>query len=65
MDKLPGVNELFLHCLHALTHGNPISVRMTTYGLDKIFNTERLLGRVELDLDIFRIVLSGDCWELT
>ena len=57
MDKLPGVNEPFLHCLHALTHGNPISVRMTTYGLDKIFNTEGLLGRVELDLDIFRIVL--------
>ena len=56
-DKLQGINEPFLHCLHALTHGNPISVRMTTYGLDKIFNTQKLLARVELDLDIFRIVL--------
>ncbi len=57
MDKLPGINEPFLHCLHALTHGNPISVRMTTFGLDKIFNTGQLLARAELDLDIFRVVL--------
>ncbi len=56
-DKLQGINEPFLHCLHALTHGNPISVRMTTYGLDKIFNTQKLLARVELGLDIFRAVL--------
>jgi hypothetical protein len=56
-DKLQGINEPFLHCLHALTHGNPISVRMTTYGLDKIFNTQKLLARVELELDIFRVVL--------
>lgn len=57
MDKLPGINEPFLNCLHALTHGNPISVRMTTFGLDKIFDTEALLARVELELDIFRILL--------
>jgi hypothetical protein len=57
MDKLPGINEPFLHCLHALTHGNPISVRMTTFGLDKIFDTAGLLARVELELDIFRVVL--------
>ena len=56
-DKLQGINEPFLHCLHALTHGNPISVRMTTYGLDKIFNTQKLLARVELELDIFRVVV--------
>ena len=56
-DKLQGINEPFLDCLHALTHGNPISVRMTTYGLDKIFNTEKLSARVELELDIFRVVL--------
>jgi hypothetical protein len=56
-DKLQGINEPFIDCLHALTHGNPISVRMTTYGLDKIFNTEKLLARVELELDAFRVVL--------
>jgi len=32
----PGINEPFLDCLHALTHGNPISVRMISFGLDKI-----------------------------
>ncbi|MGA2071995.1 MAG: hypothetical protein ABSH52_00700 [Terriglobia bacterium] len=56
-DKLQGIDEPFIDCLHALTHGNPISVRMTTYGLDKIFSTEKLLARVELDLDIFRVVV--------
>jgi hypothetical protein len=56
MDKLEGIDEPFLDCLHALTHGNPISVRMITYGLDKIFDTEKLLARVELELDIFRVV---------
>ncbi|MFZ0964610.1 MAG: hypothetical protein WAO35_27445, partial [Terriglobia bacterium] len=57
MDKLQGINEPFLHCLHALTHGNPISVRMCTYGLSKIFHTQKLLAKVELDLNIFRIVV--------
>jgi hypothetical protein len=57
MIKVPGVDEPFLHCLHALTHGNPISVRMAGIGLDNIFNTEKLLARAELDLDIFRILL--------
>jgi len=56
-DRLQGINEPFLDCLHALTHGNPISVRMTTHGLDKIFNTEKLLAKVELELDIFKVVL--------
>jgi hypothetical protein len=56
-DKLQGIDEPFIDCLHALTHGNPISVRMTTHGLDKIFNTEKLLARVELELDLFRVVL--------
>lgn len=57
LDKLPGINEPFLNCLHALTHGNPISVRMTTFGLDKLFKTGGLLARAELELAIFRIVL--------
>jgi hypothetical protein len=55
--KLPGINESFLNCLHALTHGNPISVRLTTFGLDKIFNTEGLLARAELELNIFRVLV--------
>ncbi|MEJ2007435.1 MAG: hypothetical protein P8Z30_04625 [Acidobacteriota bacterium] len=57
MDNLPGINEPFINCLHALTHGNPISVRMHPFGIAKIFNTEKLLARAELDLNIFRIVL--------
>lgn len=57
MRRLPVINEPFLHCLHALTHGNPISVRMMAFGLERIFDTAGLLSRAELDLDIFRIVL--------
>jgi hypothetical protein len=43
--------------LHALTHGNPISVRMLAFGLDKIFQTDMLLLRAETDLNLFRILL--------
>ncbi|MGH9700032.1 MAG: hypothetical protein ACRD5R_05990 [Candidatus Acidiferrales bacterium] len=50
-------NEPFVDALHALTHGNPISVRMFGFGLDKIFQTDRLLQRAELELDWFRILL--------
>ena len=50
-------NEPFLHCLHALTHGNPISVRMVAFGVDKIFQTDKLLIRAETDLHLFRILL--------
>jgi hypothetical protein len=56
-DKLQGINEPLIDCLHALTHGNPISVRMTTYGLNKIFDTQKLLDMVELELGIFRILV--------
>jgi hypothetical protein len=56
MDKVAGINEPFLNCLHA-THGNPISVRMAGIGLDQIFDTKTLLARAELDLGIFRILL--------
>ena len=55
--KLPGINESMINCLHALTHGNPISARMITHGLDKIFNVEMLLARAQADLGIFRILL--------
>jgi hypothetical protein len=50
-------NEPFLHCLHALTHGNPISVRMVSFGVNKIFKTDMLLVRAETDLNLFRILL--------
>jgi hypothetical protein len=57
MNKLSGIDEPFLNCLHALTHGNPVSARMMGIGLDKIFNTESLLTKAELDLNLFRILL--------
>jgi hypothetical protein len=50
-------NEPFLNCLHALTHGNPISVRMLAFGVDKIFQTDKLLLRAETDLNLFRVLL--------
>ena len=52
-----GINESFLNCLHALTHGNPISVRMVGIGLEKIFDTEKLLARAELEQHLFAILL--------
>jgi len=58
MDPMKDINnEPFLHCLHALTHGNPISVRMVAFGIDKIFQTDNLLLRAETDLNLFRILL--------
>lgn len=50
-------NERFIDCLHALTHGNPIAVRMLGFGLDRIFQTDGLLLRAEADLNLFRILL--------
>lgn len=57
MNPSPGINEPFLNCLHALTHGNPISVRMISFGLDEIFDTKGLLARAEVDFGLFRIML--------
>ena len=53
LNKVPLVNESFLNCLHALTHGNPISVRMLGVGLDKIFQPDKLLIRAEMELNMF------------
>jgi hypothetical protein len=72
MDVSPGINEPFLGCLHALTHGNPISVRMISFGLDKIFDTKGLLARAELEFGLFRIMLyrrmlgekQSDIWKM-
>ncbi|SRR6266478_3374609 len=58
MGPVKGINnEPFLHLLHALTHGNPISVRIVAFGVDKIFQTNMLLLRAETDLNLFRILL--------
>lgn len=58
MEPVKEINgEPFINCLHALTHGNPISVRMFVYGLDKIFQTNMLLIRAETDLNLFRVLL--------
>jgi hypothetical protein len=57
-DKIPLINnEPFINALHALTHGNPISVRMFGFGLNKIFQTNMLLLRAELELNWFRVLL--------
>jgi hypothetical protein len=72
MTVLPGINEPFLNCLHALTHGNPVSVRMIPFGLNKIFDAKGLLARAEVDLGIFRIMLyrrmlgekKSDIWKV-
>lgn len=57
MDKVIGIDEPFINCLHALTHGNPISVRMISFGLDKVFDTKGLLDRAELELNLFRTIV--------
>ena len=56
--KIAEINdEPFINLLHALTHGNPISVRMFGFGLEKIFQTDKLLLRAELELNWFRVLL--------
>jgi hypothetical protein len=52
-----GGNEPFLDCLHALTHGNPISVRMVGFGLAKLFDIEKLLARAEVEQHLFTILV--------
>jgi hypothetical protein len=57
LNKVNGVGEPFLDCLHALTHGNPISVRMIGIGLPKIFQTDKLAMRAEMETNLFRILV--------
>lgn len=56
-DPVKGLNEPFVDCLHALTHGNPISVRFMAFGLHKIFQTDKLLVRAEMELNLFTILV--------
>lgn len=57
LTKVKGVGEPFLECLHALTHGNPISVRMIGIGLPQLFQTDKLVMRAEMELNLFRILV--------
>ena len=57
LNNVPLVNEPFLNCLHALTHGNPISVRMLGVGLGKIFQPDKLLIRAEMELNMFHTLV--------
>jgi hypothetical protein len=67
-----GVNEPFIECLHALTHGNPVSVRFIAMDLALIFDLPRILARAEHELNIFRLLLyrrvagmpQNDVWKL-
>ncbi len=44
-EPVKGVGQPFVECLHALTHGNPISVRMLGFGVENIFQTDKLKRR--------------------
>jgi hypothetical protein len=57
LQKVDRINESFLDCLHALTHGNPVSVRMFGIGLERIFQMDVLLTRTEMELNLFRILV--------
>lgn len=57
LDPATGIGEPFLNCLHALTHGNPISVRILAFGPEKVFQIENMLARAEMELNLFRILV--------
>jgi hypothetical protein len=71
-DIVGGFNEPFIDALHALTHGNPISVRFPTMKLTKIFDIPQILARAEHEQNIFRLLLyrrlikmpDADIWTL-
>ena len=56
-QNIQGFNEPFIKLLHALTHGNPIAVRMEPAQLINAFDMQGLLLRAEQDLNIFRVLL--------
>ena len=71
-DIVSGFNEPFIDALHALTHGNPISVRFPAMELTKIFDIPKILERAEHEQNIFRLLLyrrlirmpEADIWKL-
>jgi hypothetical protein len=55
---LPGTPQQFVNGLHALTHGNPIAVRMLNHGMEKTFNIAKIYERVDMERDIFAVILA-------
>jgi hypothetical protein len=49
--------QTFLNALHALTHGNPISVRLLGPNQYKVFNFDGFMARAELEVGIFKILV--------
>ena len=54
---LPGPPQEFVNGLHAITHGNPIAVRMLDHGIEKTFNIGKIYERVDMERDIFAVIL--------
>lgn len=71
-DIVDGFNEPFINLLHALTHGNPISVRFLAMELTTIFDIPAFLERAEHEQNIFRLLVyrrvlkmpQADIWNL-
>jgi len=67
-----GFNEPFIDALHALTHGNPISVRFPAMEITKLFDIPRFVERAEQEQNIFRLLVYrrvlkmplSDIWDL-
>jgi hypothetical protein len=55
-NTVDGVNEPFIDCLHALTHGNPVSVRFIAVDLTRVFDIPKSLARAEHELNIYRLL---------
>lgn len=56
-DIVGGFNEPFIDCLHALTHGNPVSVRFPAMELTKLFDIPKFVGRAEYEQNVFRLLV--------
>lgn len=71
-DIVGGFNEPFIDCLHALTHGNPVSVRFPAMELTKLFDIPKFVERAEYEQNVFRLLLyrrltkmpEADIWKL-
>ena len=56
-QNIQGIDEPFIKLLHALTHGNPVAVRMEPAQLINAFNLHAILLRAEQDLNIFPVLV--------
>lgn len=57
-SPVPGVNEPFINCLHALTHGNPIMARAASIGLHTVFDAKMLVTKADMEYNMFVILLG-------